>query len=648
MLRKTWLPALVTLAVTASGLTAAPARAVAADEPKTITVQAADDTYVSETSPAADHAAFTWMSAFNGPGNERFGLVRFKVAGIPEGAEVKATLELHSVRTTDTALAVRPTTSAWDEHVLYTNRPTLGATVATHTGFTAGEQAKIDLSEAVAGDGAYAFALTSTGGAQGVFHSSRATATGAVPPRLVITYTAAGQPPVPAGPLPFNLPAISTLRASGKKVFAHYFTPYPISLDNQAGSSDYYARNYLTPTGEGGKHAAYGGLLRDRPLPRAAMGGNWQLADMEAEIRLARAAGLDGFTVDILSLTSQHWSRTKLLIEAAKNVDPGFKIVLMPDMNGLKGVTPAQLAASMAELAQKPGVYRLADKRLVVSPFKAENQTVSWWREFMDTMQAKHGVKVAFVPVFLNAATHAKAFAPISYGFSNWGNRSPAQQSGIGANIDLAHGMGKIWMQPVSVQDERPNQGVYDEANNTENLRVTWDKAISGGADWVQLTTWNDFSEGTQFTPSAHNGGAYLDITSYYLTKFKTGKTPTIVRDTVYLTHRLQKASQRPGGGPQTKFMTLRGGSSPARDTVEVLAFLTGAATIQAGIGGTAKKAEAAAGVTATTFPLAYGRQSASVVRAGKTTAKVVSPFEVRTSLPNQDLQYVAATSGRP
>ncbi len=73
-----------------------------------------------------------------------------------------------------------------------------------------------------------------------------------------------------AGPLPFDLPAQSTLRSSAHKVFAHYFTPYPISLDNQDGASDYYARNYLTAGGESGKHAAYGGLLRDRPQPRAA------------------------------------------------------------------------------------------------------------------------------------------------------------------------------------------------------------------------------------------------------------------------------------------------------------------------------------------------------------------------------------------
>lgn len=49
--------------------------------------------------------------------------------------------------------------------------------------------------------------------------------------------------------------------------------------------------------------------------------------------------------------------------------------------------------------------------------------------------------------------------------------------------------------------------GVYDEANNSENLRLTWQQAIDGGADWGQLVTWNDYAEGTQFAPSVHSGG---------------------------------------------------------------------------------------------------------------------------------------------
>ena len=97
---------------------------------------------------------------------------------------------------------------------------------------------------------------------------------------------------VAASSLPNDLPPQSVLKASDKLVFAHYFSPYPISIDNADSAADYYTRNYLSPTGEGGKHAAYGGYLRDRPLPRAVTAdADWRYQDMLTEVKRANAAG---------------------------------------------------------------------------------------------------------------------------------------------------------------------------------------------------------------------------------------------------------------------------------------------------------------------------------------------------------------------
>ncbi|MFO0882250.1 MAG: glycoside hydrolase family 71 protein [Candidatus Saccharimonadales bacterium] len=392
-------------------------------------------------------------------------------------------------------------------------------------------------------------------------------------------YFAAGRHAPPgsnaaSGALPFDMPANATLKASGKKVFAHYFTPYPISLDNKTSTSDYYTNGYLNPNGESGKHAAYGGLLRDRPLPRSPISSNYQLEDMKTEVRRATDAGLDGFTVDLLSVgsTSTHWQRVQLLLQAAPLVDSSFKMVLMPDGTASATADINALTAAIGSVKDSSALYKLSDGRVVISPFAPEKQGAAWWQNFVNIMKNSYGMNVALVPCFLNYSANAAAFAPFSYGFSNWGNRSPASNANLAANINDAHARGKIWMQPVSVQDERPNQSIYDEANNTENLRVTWNTAING-ADWVQVPTWNDYSEGTQLSPSVHNNWAPLDITSYYITRFKTGSWPTLKRDVLYVSHRSQPYAAKPTGG-QTKFMTLRTGSSPARDAVEVLSLL--------------------------------------------------------------------------
>ncbi|WP_262386877.1 glycoside hydrolase family 71 protein [Streptomyces sp. TRM49041] len=446
--------------------------------------------------------------------------------------------------------------------------------------------------------------------------------------------------------LPFDMPDRATLRASGKLVFAHYFTPFPLSLDNAPAADDYYARNYLTPDGERGKHQAYGGLLRDRPLPVRPKVGDWELANLQQEVRTARDAGLDGFTLDILSLSGKNRERCELLLKAARTVDPTFKIMLMPDMSSLRTGDPKELADALAELGRYPSAHRLDDGRLVVAPFKAEAKSVRWWSGVIDDLRARHGVRTAFVPLFLDFGSHDGSFAAISHGFSDWGSRSYTGREKGSRDARRAHDMGKIWMQPVSVQDARPNQGTYHEAGNTATLRATWTRAIEGEADWVQLTTWNDYSEGTHFAPSQHNGHAYLDLMSYYLTRFKTGAWPKIVRDTLYVTSRTQFADTVPTSS-QSRLMSLREGSADARDTVEVLAFLPRPATVRATVGRTTSSHKAPAGMNTVLLPLRPGAVSARAVRGDRVDATVTLPYRVRHTVEVQDLQYYAATSGR-
>ena len=67
---------------------------------------------------------------------------------------------------------------------------------------------------------------------------------------------------------PFDQPSPDELHKSSKKVFIHYFTPFPISIDNRDPDNDYYAKGFISPDGEKGKHKSYGGYFRQRPLPR--------------------------------------------------------------------------------------------------------------------------------------------------------------------------------------------------------------------------------------------------------------------------------------------------------------------------------------------------------------------------------------------
>jgi hypothetical protein len=458
--------------------------------------------------------------------------------------------------------------------------------------------------------------------------------------------------------LPFDLPASSTLRASSRKVFANWVTSLPVSLDNKPPSSDYYQRNYMSPTGEAGKHRAYGGFMRDRPLGRAPLSGNWKLQDMKTEVRQAISEGIDGFTMVLYTLpapgkTDRLWDNAKLMMQAAAEVDPGFKIIPMPDTSGgsnLKFIDAGTMSRRMAELGRYSSVYKVNGK-MVLSPFTAENKSVGWWKSVMDSM-AKSGVPVNFFPLFQNEQVWRSSFAPISYGMANWGTRNPAwtnpsltsATSPVG-RIGKIHALGRKWMQPVSVQDFRPREGIYWEAENTTNLRNSWEIARKGKADWAQVTTWNDLPEGSGMLPSTNHGYSFLDINAYYLTWFKTGTAPTIKRDAIYLTHRKQPLSARPTFG-QSKLMK-HGGGAPGRNTVEALTFAKAAGTVQVVVGGVTQSCAVKVGVNVCTVPLRAGTVSARLVRSGATVASLTSPYSVTAKPYVQDFQYVGASSLR-
>ncbi|WP_162240769.1 endo-1,3-alpha-glucanase family glycosylhydrolase [Leifsonia sp. Leaf264] len=471
-------------------------------------------------------------------------------------------------------------------------------------------------------------------------------------PTVVPSPTASPTPsatPDPGASLDHALP----FTASGaidpsRKVFAHYFPPYPISLDNQAPATDYYSRNYLTATGENGKHAAYGGLLRDRPVGRAPLSGDWQLKDLETEVTQAKSAGLDGFTVDVLSLSGRNWDTTARLMKAASNVGDGFVIVPNLDMTSSAGAAGIEtVSAKLAELYSSGSAYRLADGRYVLSSFKAENQSPEWWTQLKSTLASRYGFKIALISVLLDSSVpNMTRYAPVSYALGDWGTRNADGVLNRPNRAATAHSLGVKWMPGIGIQDVRPNQGVYAEAAATLTLRENWEQAIAQGADMVQLVTWNDYSEGTSMAPSVDHGSAFLDINGYYLLRFKSGATPAVATEGVYITHRVQEIGAAPTAGQSLLMKPTLGGSKTApRDEVEVMTFLKSAAQVKVVIGGQVHSYTAAAGQFIQSFPLETGTISADVVRAGKVVVDADSVHVVEARPDVQDLSYYAVGS---
>jgi Glycosyl hydrolase family 71 len=417
------------------------------------------------------------------------------------------------------------------------------------------------------------------------------------------------------------MPSADAFFNSSKKVFAHYFYPFPMSIDNALSAEDYYNTQYLSKSGESNKWVKQGGYLRQRPLGVAInSNANWSQLNMESEVRAAIARGITGFTFDVMAASDATDSDgpLRVMLAAAKAVDSRFKIVVMPDLTAL-GSDSNAVVSIIASAASSPAAYRLSDGRLVVSSFDAALNSAAWWLSVISRLNAQ-GIQIAFVPTFLAWPAAPAAFAAFSYGFADWGTATVTASNGMQGDPKTIHSTyGKIFMMPVDPQQYRPKDFLFWEAGNSATYRDAWTGSIQGDADWVQLVTWNDFSESSSISPATDAslrrsiGTGYYNLTGYYASWFLTGQQPQITHDVLYYFYRRETTGA--AGPAQSQHDTIATGA--AQNSIELLAFLTSPGVLKITIGGKTYTQNAAAGVVSFSVPSQAGTPVFTLSRSG-------------------------------
>jgi len=445
---------------------------------------------------------------------------------------------------------------------------------------------------------------------------------------------------------PFDPARTRTGSDETPRVFANYFTPFPLSIDRRPVAADYYAQEYLAPGGEGGKFLKKGGYLRQRPLtPDPWKSKYWRQTNYAIEILRAREIGLDGFICDLLTIDSgMLWDHTRMLLDTAEAVAPGFGIVLMPDMSSLQ-VSKGRLVGALERLARRPAAYRLPNGRLLLAPYNAQLKPVSWWRDVIKSLENR-GVRVAFLPVFQGWSAYAARFKPLCYGMSDWGLRDAQAVAGIPASLNGVSDAARRWMMPVAPQDVRPKDAIYWESGNTRAFRALWDLAVKERFPYVHLITWNDYSEHTEISPSTGTQFLFYDLSAYYTSWLKTGRAPRIRSDAIYYCHRTQMTPlESPATRQDTPFKLL--GATPPINEIEMVALLTAPATLEIQIGGKTYQQVAAAGLAVFAAPAGYGWPVFRIVRDGKPVVETTSHWEIVKNVGIQNPVYFGGSSTR-
>jgi hypothetical protein len=177
-------------------------------------------------------------------------------------------------------------------------------------------------------------------------------------------------------------------------------------------------------------------------------------------------------------------------------------------------------------------------------------------------------------------------------------------------------------MLPILSQQYRPKDFVYWEASNSGSFRASWTAAIDGGADWVQIVTWSDFSESGEIEPftdstlSATIGTGFYDANAYYSSWFMAGQAPKIDHDVLYYFYRREPVAA--AAPAQSQATTVTGGT-PGSDDIELLAFLATPGTISITLNGQTQTMNAPAGISSLTMPLQAGTPSFQLTRGAAT-----------------------------
>lgn len=440
---------------------------------------------------------------------------------------------------------------------------------------------------------------------------------------------------------PFAIDA-AALRRSAKRVYAHWHI-FKISEDNMDPARDRYSR-LLGPEGMDGKYAEAGGLIRERPLPRPPRaGGDWLAQDMEEDVRRGAAVGLDGFQFNILSIKPQSpfWESLVAMLAAAERVGGGFTVMLSVDATAMKRVRPEALVEVLRPLLASPAVARMPDGRPILGCFKAELFGADWWGTLV------RGLDAAFMPSFVAPERiEPSGLVDLAEGLNIYGDGTPTRPKRLARTGAIARRHGKLWLAPICPQEFRPKDKYYLDAENTRLFRERWAQAMD--ADWAQVVTWNDYTEGTEIAPSTGIQWVFYDLCAYHLAWFKAGTPPPVTRDALFYTHRIQPVGAAPQEALPAASRFRFVGERPPGNQVELLAFLERPGRLEVELAGATAGTDAPAGLTAFTVPAVEGRPRFRLRRGERTVIELESAFAIRPQGRFVDLLYRAGSSTRP
>jgi glucan endo-1,3-alpha-glucosidase len=293
----------------------------------------------------------------------------------------------------------------------------------------------------------------------------------------------------------------------------------------------------------------------------------------DGQIKKAKAAGIDGFALNV-GINDWQPDRVGKALAAAQN-NGDFTMFISFDMASLTFDTGVLSRFHFA--ATHPNYYKV-NGRPFYSTFAGENQDNFW-----ASWKAATGFNPYFCPSWPNYPTanllQSHPVADCIFTWSTW----PAGNSGPGAHFDTtgdrnllasARATNKTYMAPLAPWFYTHVWGSGWSKNwifgSETLLPERWQQIVSLQPDFVEIVTWNDYSESSYMcsissdlpigmagisaminSPQPMHHDAWLELSKHYIQWYKNNTRPTVTNDQFYWWYRTHPKSNVNGDVPE-------------------------------------------------------------------------------------------------
>jgi glucan endo-1,3-alpha-glucosidase len=375
------------------------------------------------------------------------------------------------------------------------------------------------------------------------------------------------------------------------------------------------------------------------------------------EIELAQRHGIDGFALNCGAWTEKdaktgeikdgpYVKAAERMYEAARRLDTGFKLMMSPD-----GKTEF-LPDMVRRFYKHPNQFRWNGKA-VISGWAGTLR----WGDPVRTVRGE-GYEFLFVP---NTHLVPKYSMAYSHEAADWQLTGHDPLDGYflfaidGTVNDLlrdnavirraAYHHNKIFMAGVAPAYNSPN---LRDFHGFRGYDVMWQGIVRDRPEWVEIVTWNDYTEDSQLMPwrwqqdwekqVVSRDESFLDATGYYARWFKSRRQPAITQDKVYYTYRNRSQWLREQWNPETEqWLDITSTAMSKRDQIHddvqdklyATTFLTAPAELTVELGGKTHRFQQPAGVAHVNVPMAAGTPRFKLARGGKELASFVGRKQI-------------------